>query len=112
MIFSGKNCIEDTCSHDGQPLEGGEIVDGAIACPRHGARFDLQTGKALCMPATNAIRAFDVTVKDDAVWASEEAAAEETVSVPVASVANASVPAAPASSGNVDSAESNSADET
>lgn len=61
--------IEDVCSHDGQPLADGEITDGAIACPRHGAKFDLKTGDALCMPATQGIRTFRVEIKDGAVWA-------------------------------------------
>ena len=62
--------IEDVCSHDGQPLTDGPIADCAITCPRHGARFDLKTGAALCMPATKPIRTFTVEVKDGAVWAS------------------------------------------
>ena len=62
--------IEDVCTHDGQPLTGGEITDCSIACPRHAARFDLNTGKALCMPATEPIRVFKVEVRDGAVWAS------------------------------------------
>lgn len=45
--------IEDVCTHDGQPLTNGCIEEDAIICPRHGARFDLVTGKALCMPATD-----------------------------------------------------------
>ena len=61
--------IEDVCSHDGQPLADGEITDGAIACPRHGAKFDLKTGAALCMPATKGVRTFDVEIRDNAVWA-------------------------------------------
>lgn len=61
--------IEDVCSHDGQPLTDGPISDCSITCPRHGARFDLKTGAALCMPATKPIRTFRVEVKDDAVWA-------------------------------------------
>lgn len=61
--------IEDVCSHDGQPLTDGPIADCSIACPRHGARFDLKTGAALCMPATQAIRTFDVEIRDAEVWA-------------------------------------------
>ncbi len=61
--------IEDVCSHDGQPLTNGPIQDCAIVCPRHSARFDLKTGKALCMPATEAIRVFDTEIRDGAVWA-------------------------------------------
>ena len=61
--------IEDVCSHDGQPLTDGPISGCAITCPRHGAKFDLKTGAALCMPATKPIRTFRTEVRDNAVWA-------------------------------------------
>lgn len=60
--------VEDVCSHDGQPLTDGPVVDGTIACPRHGAKFDLKTGNALCMPATRAIPIFAVQVRDGEVF--------------------------------------------
>jgi metal-sulfur cluster biosynthetic enzyme/nitrite reductase/ring-hydroxylating ferredoxin subunit len=60
--------VEDVCSHDGQPLTDGPVADGAIACPRHGAKFDLKTGKALCMPATQPIQTFVVQVRDGDVF--------------------------------------------
>lgn len=80
--------VEDVCTHDGQPLSGGTICDGEIACPRHGAKFDLKTGEARTMPATKAIKAFYVEVRDGAVWASADnpkAAATETTPVATAS---------------------------
>ncbi len=61
--------IEDVCTHDGQPLTNGCIEEGAIVCPRHGARFDLVTGKALCMPATKPIQIFEVEVRDHKIFA-------------------------------------------
>lgn len=61
--------IEDVCTHDGQPLTDGCIEEGAIVCPRHGARFDLQTGKALCMPATKPVRTFELEVRDRKIFA-------------------------------------------
>ncbi len=60
--------IEDVCSHDGQPLTDGPIADGSIRCPRHGARFCLQTGRALCMPATQSIRTFAVEQRNGEIW--------------------------------------------
>jgi len=60
--------IEDVCTHDGQPLTDGPVVESAITCPRHGARFDLPTGQPLCMPATEPIRTFDVEVRNGAVY--------------------------------------------
>ena len=61
--------VEDVCSHDGQPLTDGPLVDCSIQCPRHGAKFDLSSGDALCMPATKGIRTFNVDVRDNGIWA-------------------------------------------
>lgn len=61
--------IEDVCSHDGQPLTDGPLSGCSIICPRHGARFDLQTGRALCMPATKPIRTFEIEIRGDSLWA-------------------------------------------
>ena len=61
--------IEDVCSHDGQPLADGPLQGTSITCNRHGAQFDLATGAAQCMPATKAIRVFDVEIRDGDVWA-------------------------------------------
>jgi len=43
--------IGDVCSHDSGPVGDGEIEEHAIICPRHGARFDIRTGKAISLPA-------------------------------------------------------------
>ncbi len=60
--------VEDACTHDGQPLTDGPVADHEITCPRHGARFDLRTGKALCMPATEPVRTFAVEVRNGEVY--------------------------------------------
>lgn len=62
-------CIEDVCTHDGNPLTEGPIVNGQIVCPRHGARFDLKTGAALCMPATEPVTTFAVEIRPDGIYA-------------------------------------------
>src|SRR5262245_36573139 len=61
-------CIDDVCTHDGGPLSEGRLDDHTIACPRHGARFDIRTGKALTMPATVDTAAHEVQVRGDEVW--------------------------------------------
>src|SRR5262245_42399215 len=61
-------CIDDVCTHDGGPLSEGKIDDLTIACPRHGAKFDLRTGKALTMPATVDTAAHDVKVEGDTIY--------------------------------------------
>ena len=46
-------CIDDVCTHDGGPLAEGDLEGHTIACPRHGAKFDIRDGRALTMPATS-----------------------------------------------------------
>jgi 3-phenylpropionate/trans-cinnamate dioxygenase ferredoxin subunit len=50
--------IDDLCSHDGGSLDQGELRGFEIECPRHGARFDVKTGKALCLPAVRGVRSY------------------------------------------------------
>jgi 3-phenylpropionate/trans-cinnamate dioxygenase ferredoxin subunit len=59
--------IDDVCTHDGGPLGEGELEGFTIACPRHGAKFDVRSGAALTMPATKATRAYPVKVVGDDV---------------------------------------------
>lgn len=59
--------IDDVCTHDGGPLADGTLTDHIIACPRHGAKFDIRTGKVLTMPATRDTVAHEVKVEGDDV---------------------------------------------
>jgi 3-phenylpropionate/trans-cinnamate dioxygenase ferredoxin subunit len=61
-------CLDDVCTHDGGPLGEGSLEGIAIRCPRHGAKFDIRTGKALTMPATVDTRCHDVKVENGMVW--------------------------------------------
>ena len=61
--------IEDVCTHDGQPLTEGPLEGCEITCTRHGARFDVRTGKPLCMPATEPVQTFEIQIRDKAVFA-------------------------------------------
>jgi 3-phenylpropionate/trans-cinnamate dioxygenase ferredoxin component len=56
--------IGDVCSHDNGPVGDGEIEENEIICPRHGARFDIRTGKATSLPAIVDIPAYPVRVVD------------------------------------------------
>jgi 3-phenylpropionate/trans-cinnamate dioxygenase ferredoxin subunit len=57
--------LDDVCTHDGGPLSDGPLdaSAGTIACPRHGAKFDVKTGAALTMPATKATVSHEVKVE-------------------------------------------------
>jgi 3-phenylpropionate/trans-cinnamate dioxygenase ferredoxin component len=60
--------IDDVCTHDGGPLAQGLLVGCEIHCPRHGARFDVRTGRALSMPAFEPVAVHDVEVRGDDVF--------------------------------------------
>jgi len=60
--------FEDICTHDGEPLTGGEIEGNEIICPRHGARFCLRTGEALTPPAYEPVRVFETKIEAGRLW--------------------------------------------
>jgi len=60
--------IADLCTHDDGPLGDGDLHGFEIECPRHGARFDVRTGRALCMPAVTDVPTFGVRIEDDSIY--------------------------------------------
>ena len=56
----------DICTHDDGPLAEGTIADGCVICPRHGARFDLRSGKP-SFPAVTPIPIYAVEINGDDV---------------------------------------------
>ncbi len=66
--------VEDRCSHDDGPLGEGRFVEGCqVECPRHGARFSLEDGRATRMPAATPIRSVPVRVSEGRVFVDAEA---------------------------------------
>lgn len=63
----GYYAIDDLCTHDGGPLDQGRLDGREIECPRHGARFDVTTGRALCLPAVRPVRTYPVRIVDGVV---------------------------------------------
>jgi 3-phenylpropionate/trans-cinnamate dioxygenase ferredoxin subunit len=60
--------VEDVCTHDGGALDGGELDGCRIMCPRHGAFFDVITGKALTLPAITPLPTYTVRIDGDDVF--------------------------------------------
>ena len=60
--------VEDVCTHDGGPLDQGELQGCKIMCPRHGALFDVTTGRALTLPAVVPLLTYDVRIEGDDVF--------------------------------------------
>jgi 3-phenylpropionate/trans-cinnamate dioxygenase ferredoxin subunit len=59
--------IADVCSHDDGPLAEGDVEGQEVICPRHGAHFDLRSGKALSLPAVVDIPAYPVRVEGEEI---------------------------------------------
>ena len=61
--------LEDRCSHDDGPLCEGDFDQetGVAICPRHGANFDIRSGRALTLPAYEPVETFPVRVDDGVV---------------------------------------------
>ena len=62
------HAIDDVCTHDGGPLAEGDLIGCEIECPRHGARFDVRTGRALCMPAIEPVAVHSVELRGDEIY--------------------------------------------
>jgi 3-phenylpropionate/trans-cinnamate dioxygenase ferredoxin subunit len=62
--------FQDECTHDGSPFDDAKIdlLTREIICPRHGARFNLDTGKVTKLPATEDIEIYQVEIINDEVY--------------------------------------------
>jgi 3-phenylpropionate/trans-cinnamate dioxygenase ferredoxin subunit len=56
----------DVCTHDDGPLAEGTIEGDCVVCPRHGAHFNLYTGKPT-LPAPYPILIYETKIEDDNV---------------------------------------------
>ncbi len=59
--------VNDTCSHSDASLSEGDVTDFKIECWLHGAEFDLRTGQALSLPATQSLETYAVIVDGNSV---------------------------------------------
>ena len=59
--------IADECSHAAIPLSEVDVGDAEIECYLHGSRFDLRTGRALGLPATEPVAVYACHVSGDDV---------------------------------------------
>lgn len=60
--------LDNTCSHALASLAEGWVEEDRIECPLHAAQFDLKTGQALCLPATEPVNAHAVELRGDEIW--------------------------------------------
>jgi len=61
--------VEDNCPHANECISGGRLRNGFYACPHHGARFELSTGKSMTNLSTKPLICFDVREVDGKIEA-------------------------------------------
>ncbi len=59
--------IDDTCTHEEASLAEGSLYGEIVACPKHGSRFHLPTGRVLSLPAVIPVNTYPVKVSDGQV---------------------------------------------
>lgn len=59
--------VRNLCTHAHEALDCGRMRMGWIACPVHGARFDLETGAPMNPPATLPIDTYEVRIEGDTI---------------------------------------------
>jgi 3-phenylpropionate/trans-cinnamate dioxygenase ferredoxin subunit len=55
--------VAEFCTHEKESLAEGFVEECSIECPRHGAQFDLRTGEALTLPATQPLKTFATRIE-------------------------------------------------
>jgi 3-phenylpropionate/trans-cinnamate dioxygenase ferredoxin component len=60
--------IDDVCTHDGGPLGEGTLIGDQIECPRHGARFDVRSGRVTQMPAVRPVKTYTLEQEGDDLY--------------------------------------------
>ncbi len=63
-LDDGYYAIEDRCSHEEAALSEGEVDNGRVECPLHGALFDIKTGKNLSLPAVLPVKSYRVKIEN------------------------------------------------
>jgi len=64
--------LDDKCSHGEISLSEGFVDDRTIECWAHGAKFDLDSGKPLSLPAYEPVSTYEVLIENDEIFVEYE----------------------------------------
>ena len=56
--------FDDTCTHMGCSLAGGDLEETTVICPCHGSEFDVRSGEVLQGPAREPVETYETRVED------------------------------------------------
>jgi len=59
--------FSERCTHEEASLCEGFLEGWVVECPRHGATFDLRSGRALAAPATRGLTMYPVEIVEDRI---------------------------------------------
>tara|TARA_B100000949_G_C13995524_1_gene330997 strand:- start:54 stop:371 length:318 start_codon:yes stop_codon:yes gene_type:complete len=59
--------IGEECTHAGGSLSEGDVEEGQVECPIHGALFDLKTGANIGPPAAEPVQAYPLRIEGEDV---------------------------------------------
>ncbi|MFM6963044.1 MAG: non-heme iron oxygenase ferredoxin subunit [Micrococcales bacterium] len=65
--------LDDKCSHGEISLSEGFVEGNTIECWAHGAKFDLESGKPLTLPAYEPVSTFEVIIENNDIFIEYEA---------------------------------------
>ena len=60
--------LQGICTHEELPLDGGEVDGTTLVCNWHGATYDVCTGRATGLPATEPLQTYETRVDGDRVF--------------------------------------------
>jgi 3-phenylpropionate/trans-cinnamate dioxygenase ferredoxin component len=52
--------FDDTCTHMGCSLAGGDLEETTVVCPCHGSEFDVRSGAVLQGPAREPVETYEI----------------------------------------------------
>jgi 3-phenylpropionate/trans-cinnamate dioxygenase ferredoxin subunit len=67
-LDDGYYAISAWCSHQKASMMQGEVEDGKLMCPLHGAWFSIRNGDNLTLPAVKPVPSYPVKVEDGKIW--------------------------------------------
>jgi nitrite reductase/ring-hydroxylating ferredoxin subunit len=57
------HAFDDTCTHMGCSLAGGDLEGTTVICPCHGSEFDVRSGEVLQGPAREPVETYETRVE-------------------------------------------------
>jgi 3-phenylpropionate/trans-cinnamate dioxygenase ferredoxin subunit len=64
--------LDDKCSHGEISLSEGFVDNETIECWAHGAKFDLNTGKPLSLPAYEPVATYEILIENNDIFVEYE----------------------------------------